>query len=93
MQVKKQQVEPNMEQWTGSKLGKEYVKAIYMFSPCLFNFYTEHLMQNAKLDESQDGIKIGGTNINNLKNTDDITLKAESEEELKRLFMKVKRGE
>ena len=74
------------------KIGKG-VRQGYMFSPCLFNLYTEHLMQNAKLDESQDGIKIGGTNINNLRNTDDITLKAESEEELKRLFMRVKKGE
>ena len=50
-------------------------------------------MQNAKLDESQDGIKIGGRNMNNLRNTDDTTLMAESEGELKRLFMRVKRGE
>ena len=57
---------------------------------CLFNFYAEYLMQNARLDESQAGIKISGHNINNLRNADDTTLMAESEEELKSLFMKVK---
>ena len=90
MQVKKQQVKPNMEQWTGSKLGKEYVKAIYMFSPCLLNFYTEHLMQNARMGESQAVIKIAGRNINNLRHADDAILMAESKEELKNLLMKVK---
>ena len=50
-------------------------------------------MQNAKLDETQDGIQIGRRNISNLRNTDDTTLMAESEEELKRLFVRVKRGE
>ena len=59
-----------------------------MLSPCLFNFYAVYIMRNAKLDEAQDGIKIPGRNINNLRYTDDITLKAESKE-LKRLLMKV----
>ena len=52
---------------------KEYVKAVYM-SPYLFNLYAEYIMQNAKLDEAQAGIKIAGRNINNLKYADDITL-------------------
>ena len=59
-------------------------------SPCLFNLYGEYIMRNARLDEAQTGIKIAGGNINNLKYTDDTTLKAESEEQLKSLFMKVK---
>ena len=59
-------------------------------SPCLFNFYAEYMMQNAGLDEAQAGIKIARRNINNLSYTDDITLRAESEEELKSLLMKVK---
>ena len=59
MHVRKQQLEPDMEQWTGSKLGKEYIKAIIL-SPCLFNLYAEYLMQNSGLDEAQAGIKISG---------------------------------
>ena len=54
-----------------------------LLSPCLFNLYTEHIMRNAGLDKLQAGIKIGGRNINNLRYADDITLMAESEEELK----------
>ena len=61
-----------------------------ILSPCLFNFYTEYIMWNAGLDESQTGIKIAGRNINNLRYADDNTLMAESEEELKSLLMKVK---
>ena len=76
-----------MEQ-TGSKSGKEYVKAIY--SPCLFNLYAEYIMRNAGLDEAQAGIKIAGRNINKLRYADNTTLMAESEEELKSLLMKVK---
>ena len=60
-----------------------------ILSPCLFNFYAEYIMQNARLDEAQAGIKITGRNINNLRYADDTTLKAESEE-LKSLLMKVK---
>ena len=59
-------------------------------SPCLFNLYAEYITQNAGLDEAQAGIKIAGKNINNLRYADDTTLKAESEEELKSLLMKVK---
>ena len=66
MQVNKQQLEPDMEQQTGSKLGKEYGKAVYK-SPCLFNFYAEYIMQNAGLDEARAGLKIPGRNINNLR--------------------------
>ena len=62
----------------------------YILSPCLFNFYAEYIMRNAGLEETQAGIKIAGRNINNLKYADDITLMAESEEELKSLLMKVK---
>ena len=59
-------------------------------SPCLFNFHAEYIVQNAGPDEAQTGIKIAGRNINNLRYTDDTTLMAESEEELKSLLMKVK---
>ena len=67
-------------------------KGIYqgcILSPCLFDLYTEYIMRNAGLDEAQDGIKIVGRNINNLRCADDTTLMAESEE-LKSLLMKVK---
>ena len=59
-------------------------------SPCLFNFYAECITRNAGLDEAQAGIKIAGRNISNLRHSDDITLIAQSEEELKSLLMKVK---
>ena len=62
-------------------------------SPCLFNFYAEYILQNARLDEAQAGIKIAGRNINNLRYADNTTLMAESEEELKSLLMKVKESE
>ena len=78
MQVRKQQLELDMEQQTGS------------LSPCLFNFYAEYIMRNTGLKEAQAGIKIGGRNINNLRYADHSTLMAESEEELKSLLMKVK---
>ena len=61
-----------------------------ILSPCLFNFYAEYIMRNAGLEEAQAGIKISRRNINHLWYADDTTLMAESEEELKRLFMKVK---
>ena len=61
-----------------------------VLSPCLFNLYAEYIMRNARLDESQAGIKISGRNINNLRYADDITLMTESEEELKCLLMRVK---
>ena len=60
-------------------------------SPCLFNFYAEYIKRNAGLEEAQAGIKIAGRNINNLRYANDITLMAESEEELKSLLMKVKK--
>ena len=78
-----------MEQKTGSKLGKVYIKAVY-WSLCLFNLHAEYIMQNAGLDEAQAGIKIARKNINNLRYADDTTLMAESKEELKSLLMKVK---
>ena len=59
-------------------------------SPCLFNFFAEHIVRNAGLEETQAGIKIVGKNINNLRYTDDTTLMAESEEELKSLLMNMK---
>ena len=89
MQVKKQQLESDIEQQTGSKLGREYVKAVLL--PCLFNLYAEYIRWNARLDEAQVGIKIAGRNISNLRYADDTTLMAESKEELKSLLMKVKR--
>ena len=61
-----------------------------ILSPCLFNFYAEYIMRNTGLDEAQAGIKIARRNINNLRYADDTTLKAESEEELKSLLMKLK---
>ena len=61
-----------------------------ILSPCLFNLYVEYIMQNARLDEAQAGIKTAGRSINNLRYADYTTLMAESEEELKRLVMKVK---
>ena len=78
-----------MSQWTGSKLAKEYIKAVYL-SPCLFNFCAEYIVRNAVLDEAEAGIRIAGGNINNLTYADDTTLTTESEEELNSLLMKVK---
>ena len=68
-------------------------KGVYqgcILSPCLFNLYAEYIMRNAGLDEAQAEIKIAGRNINNLRYTDDTTLRAESEEELKSLLMEVR---
>ena len=87
MEVKKERLELGMEQWTGSKLGKEYVKAV---SPCLPNLYVEYIMWNARLDKAQAGIKVAERHINNLRYADDTALMAESEEQLKSLLMKVK---
>ena len=70
MQVKKQQLELDIEQWTGSKSGKR-VRQGYILSPCLFNLYAQYIMQNAGLEEAQAGIKITGRNINNLRYADD----------------------
>ena len=82
MQVKKQQLELDMEQQNGSK----YVKAVY----CHPDLYAEYIMRNAGLEETQAGIKIARRNNNNLRYADDTTLIPESEEELKSLLMKVK---
>ena len=89
MQVKKQQLELNIEQQTGSKDGEGVCKGCTL-SPCLFNFYAEYILRNAGLEETQAGIKIAGRNINNLSYADGTTLMAESEEELKSFLMKVK---
>ena len=71
------------------KIGKGVYQGCIM-SPCLFKVYAEYIMRNIRLDDSQSGIKIVGRNINNLRYADDTSLKAESEEELKSLLMKVK---
>ena len=88
MQVKKQQLEWDMEQQTGYKSGKEYIKAAYCH--LLFNLYAEYIMQNARLDEAQTRIKISGRNRNNLRYADDTTIMAKSKKELKSLLLKVK---
>ena len=71
MQVRKKQLELDMEQQTGSRQG-------CILSPCLFNLYAEYIMRNAGLEGTQAGIKIAGRNINNLRYADDTTLMAES---------------
>ena len=78
-----------MEQQTGSTQEKEYIKAIYCH-PTYLTYMQEYIMRNARLEEAQAGIKIGGRNINNLRFADDTTIMAESKEELKSLLMKVK---
>ena len=90
MQVKKQQLELDMEQQTDwFQIGKG-VHQGFILSPCLFNLYAEYIMRNTRLDEAQTGIKIAGRNINDLRCADDTTLMAENREELKSLLMKVK---
>ena len=71
------------------KIG-EGVRQGFILSPCLFNLYAEYIMQNARPDESQGGIKIAGRNVSNLRNADDTNLMTENEEELRSLLMKVK---
>ena len=88
MQVRKQQLELDMEQ-TGSQIGKG-VHQGWILSPCLFNLYAEYILANAGLEEVQAGIKIAGRSINNHRYADDTTLMGESEEELKSILMKVK---
>ena len=88
MQVKKQQLEPYMEQLTGSKLGKEYDKAVYCYLFILLIWRIHY--ENARLDESQVGIQTARRNSNNLIHEDDTTLMAENEEEVKSLLIKVK---
>ena len=90
MQVRKQQLELDMEQQTDwFQIGKGVCQGCIL-SPCLFNFYAEYIMRNAGLEEVQAGIKIARRNINNLRYADDTTLMAESKEKLKSLLMKVK---
>ena len=89
MQVRKQQLELNMEQQNWFQIGKG-VRQGCILSPCLFNFYSECIRRNAGLDEVQAGFKIAGRNINNLRYADDTTLISESEEVLRSLLMKVK---
>ena len=88
MQVKKQQLELDMEQdWF------QFGKGIHegcILSPCLFNLYAEYILWNARLEEAQAGIKIARRNINNLRYADNTTLMTESKEELKSLLMKVR---
>ena len=88
MQVKKQKLELEMKQQTGSKSGKEYIKAVYCHPAYLT--YTEYIIQNVRQDEAQAGIKTDRRNINNLRYADNITLMAESKEELKSRLKKVK---
>ena len=91
MQVRKQQLELDMDGTTDwFQIGKG-VRRGCILSPCLFNFYAEYIMRNAGVVEAQAGIKIAGRNINHLRYADDTTLMAEREE-LKSLLMKV-RGE
>ena len=85
MQVKKQKLEPDMEQQTGSKSGKEYVKAIYCHPA-----YLTYIQSTSCEMLAQIGIKTAGRNNNNLKYIDDMTLMAECKEELKSLLMKLK---
>ena len=88
MQVKKQQLELDVEQQTF-----QIRKGVHwgcILSPCLFNLHAEYIMRNTGLNEAQVGTKIAGRNINNLRYADDTTLMAESKEELKSLLMKVK---
>ena len=92
MQVKKQQVELNMEQQTGSKPGKEYIKAVFCHPAYLTNMQHTYIMRNAGLEEAQAGIKIARRNINNLRYVDDTTHMAESKEKLKSLLMNERGG-
>ena len=93
MQVQKQQLELDMEQQTGSKSGKEYIKAVCCHPAYLTFMHAEYIMQNSRLDEAQAGIKIVkmvGRNMNNLRYGDYTTLMAEREKQ-KSLLMKSER--
>ena len=89
MQVRRQQLELDMETTDWFQIGKG-VRQGCILSLCLFNLYAEYITRNAGLDEAQAGIKIARRNINDLRYADDTTLMAESEEELKSLLMKAK---
>ena len=91
MQIKKQQLELDMEEQTASKWGKKYIKAVYCHPAYLA--YADYIMRNIGLEEEQAGIKFAGRHISNLRyviTSDDTTLMTESEEELKSFLMKVK---
>ena len=90
MQVRKQQLEIDMEQQTGSKEEKEYVKAVYCY-PAYLTYMQSTSWEMLGCGEAQVAIKIAWRNNNNLRYVDDTTLMAESEEELKSLLMKVKK--
>ena len=92
MQVRKQQLELDMEQQTDSKLGKEYFKAVYCYLAYLTSMQSTSC-KNARLGEAQAGIKIARRSINNLRYADDTTLMAEREEKLKSLLDESERGE
>ena len=85
----KQQLELDMELWTSSKLGKEYIKAV-CFHPAYLTYMQSTSCKYARLEEAQAAIKTARRNINNLRYAEDTTLIAESEEELKSLLMKMK---
>ena len=89
MQIRKQQLELDMEQQTGSKSGKKYVKAVYCHPAYLTSMQSTSIETQGWIP-AQAGIKIAGRNINNLRYANDTTLMAESKEELKSLLMKVK---
>ena len=89
MQVRKQQLELDMEQWTGSKIGKGLLWGCIL-SLYLLDFHAEYTMHNAGLVDSQAGMKIVSRNINNLRYAGDTTLMAESEEEINKLLITVK---
>ena len=89
MQVRKQELELDMEQQTGSKQEKEYAKAVYCH-PAYLTYTQKYIMRHAGLEEAQAGIKIARRNINNLRYADNTTLIAESEEEPESIWMKVK---
>ena len=91
MQVRKQQLELDMEQQTGSKSGKEYVRAVYCHPAYLIYMQSTSCEMSGWM-KHKVGIETAGRNINNLRNADDTILMAESEEELKSLLMKVKEG-
>ena len=91
MKVKKQQLEPDMEQWTGSKSRKEYVKAVYGHPAYLTSMQSTSCKMLGRM--KQAGIKIAKRNISNLKYADDTTLMAENEEELKKPLDESEKGE
>ena len=91
MQVRKQQLELDMEKTDWFQIGRGVCQGCIL-SPCLFKLYAEYIMQNAWLDEAQGGIKIARRNINDRRYADNTTILAEIQEELKSLLMKVKEG-